>query len=154
MKTIHQVETISVPRGVKVEVHCRQVRVTGPRGVIKKSFSHIPVDLTRKGRKVTIAYWSGNRRQCALVRTVYTKINNMIQGVTKGFQYKMRAAYAHFPIMMVVSDDKKTVEVRNFLGEKRARIINLPEGVTAYRSTGVKDEIVLEGIDNELVGMS
>ena len=66
----------------------------------------------------------------------------------------MRAAYAHFPIMISVTPDKKTVEVRNFLGEKRPRIVRLSKGVTATKSTGVKDEIVLRGIDNEMVGMS
>ena len=66
----------------------------------------------------------------------------------------MRAAYAHFPIIIAVSDDKKTVEVRNFLGEKRVRTIHLAKGVTATKSTTVKDEIVLEGIDNEMLGMS
>ena len=66
----------------------------------------------------------------------------------------MRAAYAHFPIIVAISEDKKTVEIRNFLGEKRPRIIRLANGVTATKSATTKDEIVLEGIDNEMVGMS
>jgi large subunit ribosomal protein L9e len=65
----------------------------------------------------------------------------------------MRAAYAHFPIILAISDDKKTVEVRNFLGEKRPRAVKLGEGVTAVKSATVKDEIILEGIDNDLVGL-
>jgi large subunit ribosomal protein L9e len=65
----------------------------------------------------------------------------------------LRAAYAHFPIILAISDDKKKVEVRNFLGEKRPRVIQLAEGVTAIKSTSVKDEIILEGIDNDLVGL-
>lgn len=72
----------------------------------------------------------------------------------KGYLYKMRSAYAHFPIIMAVSEDNKRVEIRNFLGEKRPRIIKMPEGVIARGNTGVKDEITLEGIDNEKVGMA
>ncbi len=65
----------------------------------------------------------------------------------------MRAAYAHFPIILAVTEDRKTVEVRNFLGEKRPRIIPLPEGVLGTKSTAVKDEIILEGIDVDKIGM-
>jgi large subunit ribosomal protein L9e len=66
----------------------------------------------------------------------------------------MRFAYAHFPILVTVSEDKKHIEVKNFLGEKRPRTVHLVEGVTAVRSANVKDEIVLDGIDNEMVGLS
>jgi large subunit ribosomal protein L9e len=40
----------------------------------------------------------------------------MIKGVSKGYQYKMRAAYAHFPVILSIGEDKKSVEIRNFLG--------------------------------------
>jgi ribosomal protein L6P/L9E len=35
--------------------------------------------------------------------------------VTKGFLFKMKYVYAHFPINLVVSKDSKTVEVKNYL---------------------------------------
>jgi hypothetical protein len=31
---------------------------------------------------------------------------------------QMRAAYAHFPINIIIADDSQSVEIRNFLGEK------------------------------------
>eukprot|EP00708_Paratrimastix_pyriformis_P000612 EC834444.1.p1 GENE.EC834444.1~~EC834444.1.p1 ORF type:complete len:83 (+),score=14.59 EC834444.1:221-469(+) len=64
----------------------------------------------------------------------------------------MRSVYAHFPIVCAISDDKKTVEVRNFLGEKRARVVQLRDGVIANRSENVKDEITIEGNDIDAVG--
>ena len=45
------------------------------------------------------------------------------------------------------------VEVRNFLGEKYTRTVRLRKGVTAA-TTKVKDEIVVEGNDLELVTQS
>ena len=55
----------------------------------------------------------------------------MIKGVSKGFEYKMRLVYAHFPINANITDDGTIVEVRNFLGEKRVRIVKMLPGIVA-----------------------
>ena len=65
----------------------------------------------------------------------------------------MKAVYAHFPINIAVSESGTLVEVRNFLGEKYVRRVRMRPGVTCANST-VKDEIVLEGNDIELVSNS
>jgi len=52
----------------------------------------------------------------ATLRTVRTLINNLIIGVTKGFKYKMRYVYAHFPINVNIDKNNETgnyeVEIR------------------------------------------
>merc|ERR1711916_248440 len=70
-----------------------------------------------------------------------------INGVLRGYRYKLRFAYAHFPINMGVEGG--CVEIRNFLGEKRVRRQPIPEGVKCYRTdqAKVKDELVVEGND-------
>lgn len=65
----------------------------------------------------------------------------------------MRSVYAHFPINLNIIDGGKTVEVRNYLGEKYIRVVKMREGVIC-RSSGNKDEIVVEGNDIELVSNS
>ncbi len=55
-------------------------------------------------------------------------VQNMIKGVTKGFEYKMRLVYAHFPINANITEEGSCIEVRNFLGEKRVRIVNMLPG--------------------------
>lgn len=67
---------------------------------------------------VKLVVWHGGRKHVACLRTVRSLINNMIIGVSKGFRYKMRAVYAHFPINLIIQDGGKSVEIRNFLGEK------------------------------------
>ena len=57
----------------------------------------------------------------------------MIRGVTKGYKYRMRFAYAHFPIQANLTNGNKTVEIKNFLGEKYVRKIACLEGVTVDR---------------------
>ena len=79
----------------------------------------------------------------------------MIIGVTKGFMYKMRFCYAHFPINVTSVKDgsKDIVEIRNFLGEKKVRRIELMEGVKYFRTADVKDQIEISGIDVSKVSL-
>ena len=58
-------------------------------------------------------------------------MQNLIKGVQAGFEYKMRLVYAHFPINVNIEDGGKLVEIRNFLGEKRVRIVHMLPGMTA-----------------------
>merc|ERR1719473_1306156 len=73
-------------------------------------------------------------------------------GVTKGYQYKMRLVYAHFPIIASVEDGGKKILIKNFLGEKINRYVTMAEGVTVVRSSDVKDQLVLSG--NSIEGVS
>ena len=66
----------------------------------------------------------------------------------------MRFVYAHFPVNVNISDDGKVIEVRNFLGEKVIRRVEMLEGVTITRTEEVKDEIILVGNSKENVGTS
>lgn len=66
----------------------------------------------------------------------------------------MRYVYAHFPINVHISDDKKEVEIRNFLGEKVIRRVKMLEGVDIEISKNLKDELILTGNDLENVSQS
>jgi large subunit ribosomal protein L9e len=66
----------------------------------------------------------------------------------------MRLVYAHFPININIEGKGDKVEIRNFLGEKRVRVVDMLAGVTIERSQGVKDELILSGNDVELVSRS
>ncbi|KAK6044180.1 ribosomal protein L6 [Cooperia oncophora] len=104
--------------------------------------------------QLRVRKWFGVRKEIAAIRTVCSHIQNMIKGVTKGFRYKMRSVYAHFPINVTLQDGGRTVEIRNFLGEKIVRRVPLPEGVTATLSTSQKDELIIEGNDIQLVSQA
>lgn len=66
----------------------------------------------------------------------------------------MRLVYAHFPINVSVADNKKSLEIRNFLGERITRKVDMLEGVDVTMSAAQKDELVLEGNDIENVSQS
>merc|ERR1712137_1367998 len=97
--------------------------------------------------------WFGNKKQVSTLNTCKTHVKNMINGVSKGFEYKMRFVSAHFPISATVTNDGGCIELRNFLGEKYVRRVKMYKGVTVKR-TEVKDEIALTGTNIESVSQS
>ncbi|KAJ3223085.1 hypothetical protein HDU78_011417, partial [Chytriomyces hyalinus] len=155
MKSIVVEKDLIVPENVTVDIKARKVRVTGPRGTILKAFNHVDFECLKSGpKKYTIKVWQAGRKHSACIRTITSRIENMITGVTKGFEYKMRFVYAHFPINVNISDDAKNVEVRNFVGQKVIMKVAMLEGVTVSHSTGQKDEITLIGNDIDHVSQS
>jgi len=157
MRTILTTQYVTIPPTVTATVRNKKVTIKGPRGTLSKDFTHMDIDLSvingeKKQFKVT--KWFGARKETAGVRTVCSHIKNLIVGVTKGFEYKMRYVYAHFPINVITDNGGKTVEIRNFLGERIIRVVQLLDGVTATVSTGTKDELTLTGNDVEKVSQS
>lgn len=139
---------------VELSVKSRLVTVRGRRGVLKKSFKHMSIEMIKVGKnKLRLDMWFTNRKQGAYLKTVSGHIKNMFKGVTTGYLYKMKAVYAHFPINITTSEENTVVEIRNFLGEKYTRTVHMRNGVTCS-STGVKDEIKVQGNDLELVSQS
>eukprot|EP00276_Gloeochaete_wittrockiana_P003232 CAMPEP_0184643694 /NCGR_PEP_ID=MMETSP0308-20130426/524_1 /TAXON_ID=38269 /ORGANISM="Gloeochaete witrockiana, Strain SAG 46.84" /LENGTH=187 /DNA_ID=CAMNT_0027071791 /DNA_START=32 /DNA_END=595 /DNA_ORIENTATION=+ len=153
MRLTHATHSVDIPEGVTVTIRSREVTVVGPRGTLNRSFKHLPSHIHVADGKVVVEIWFGDKKHVACVRTICSHINNLILGVTKGFEYKMRLVYAHFPVSAAISDDGKIIQVINFLGEKINRTVHMLDGVTV-RSSDVKDEIVLTGNDLEKVSQS
>ena len=154
MKITRSTNHVEIPEGVQVFIKNRRVVVKGPRGILRRDFSHQFVDIRKEDNKVVVDLWFGLHKNIAVVRSICSHIHNMITGVTHGYRYKMRFVYAHFPINVAINKEGKKVEVRNFLGEKRVRHIDMLEGVTVMKSEAQKDEIILEGNDVEKVSTS
>ncbi|TNV76871.1 hypothetical protein FGO68_gene5665 [Halteria grandinella] len=162
MRTILVEEWVQIPEDVTVSVKTRQVKVKGPRGEITKNFKHMPVELRilkqatrkRKGTFLNIKMWFGGSKQSCSVATLKSLINNMIAGTIKGYRYKMRLVHAHFPINVTIPKDGRSIEVKNFLGGKEVKKIDLLPGTTVKLNPDLKDELIFEGIDNQNVSLS
>jgi large subunit ribosomal protein L9e len=153
-----------------VTVKARKITVKGKLGELVRDFKHIDMDIRKvtgtdlgytaevEGEKAVAAsyikvdLWFATRKQLACVRTVCSHIENMFVGVERGFMYKMRFVYSHFPINVTLTGD--VVEIRNFLGEKRVRKVVLIPGVKYVRTANVKDQIELSGIDIAAVSLT
>ncbi|KAJ2767965.1 60S ribosomal protein L9B [Coemansia nantahalensis] len=155
MKHISKDDIVVIPEGVTVTVKSRVVRVTGPRGSLSRDLRHVQMDIQRpKKNQLRVIVWQGGRKHVACIRTVCSHIDNMIKGVTIGFEYKMRFVYAHFPISVNINKATNCVEICNFLGEKVSRKVPMNEGVAVVQSTAQKDELILSGNDVDMVSQS
>merc|ERR1711993_234812 len=155
MKVINTNQSVTIPEDVDASVKSRVVTVKGPRGTLIKSFKHLAVDMGMPDKKtVKVEKWFGKKKELAAVRTVCSHILNLCKGVTKGYKYKMRAVYAHFPINCAISEGGSLVEVRNFLGEKYTRRVRMHDGVKCENSKEQKDELIITGNSIEAVSQS
>jgi large subunit ribosomal protein L6 len=84
-----------------------------------------------------------------LIGTFVAHIKNMIKGVTKGFEYRMKTVFSHFPIKTSV--DKNEFIIQNFLGERSARRAKILDGVIVELKG---DDITIRGNDKERVGQT
>ncbi|PHH71483.1 hypothetical protein CDD82_6487 [Ophiocordyceps australis] len=128
-------------------------------GKLVKDLSHLSVHFGHPKKScISIEIHHGSRKDVATLRTVRSIIQNMVIGVTKGFKYKMRYVYAHFPINVNLDKNNETglweVEIRNFIGEKIVRRVVMQEGVDVEISKTQKDELILLGNSLENVSQS
>lgn len=124
MKTILSSETMDIPDGIEIKIKAKIIEVTGPRGTLTRNFKHLNLDFMlitdEEGKKkLKVDAWFGSRKTTAAIRTALSHVSNLIIGVTQGFRYKMRFVYAHFPINASITNNNKSIEIRNFLGEKK-----------------------------------
>ena len=155
MKATQVVEkrTVEIPDDVTVTVKDKTIIVQGKLGKVEKSFPLVSAQFAveeEDGKKV-FAVWDyfPKRKQKAIVGTIQGHVKNMITGVTKGFTYKLKIVYSHFP--MTVTKAKGGIIITGQYGTRAKRFIPLFDGV----KVNVKgDDIILEGVDVEAVSQS
>jgi large subunit ribosomal protein L6 len=149
MRAIEVSKTIQIPDDVEATIEGRKVTVKGVKGTLTRDFSHaaISIELDEK----TIRVWAEwpRKKEAALVGTIYSHIQNMIIGVRKGFTYKLKIVFSHFPISVKVKD--KTILIENFTGERN------PRKAKIVGNTQVKiqsEDIIVQGVDLEEVSQT
>ena len=143
-------EQVKVPEKVQVTLDSSgMVKVKGPKGEISRKLYNPKIRIAQKGKDFFVSCETMRAKERALVGTYAAHMRNMIQGVTEGFEYKMKIVYAHFPIKASVKGD--TFVVENFLGEKCPRKTSIL-GKTKVTVKG--DQVILNGSDIEEVGQT
>ncbi|MBS7606397.1 50S ribosomal protein L6 [Candidatus Bathyarchaeota archaeon] len=144
-----EIRKVKIPEGVTVKVEGKTVEVIGEKGRLVRDFSGHPVEIRIIGDEVEVSAVWPKRREKACVGTVAAHIRNMIRGATKGFTYKLKIVFAHFPISVKISGDKVLIE--NFMGERAPRVAKI---VGNTKVTVKGDDIIVQGINIEEVSQT
>ena len=149
MRVPEKSETIQIPDTVQLTIEGRKVIVKGPKGTLTRDFSHEPVSLEMNDKIVRIWVQWPRKKESALVGTIRSHIQNMITGVTKGFTYKLKIVFSHFPISTKIKE--KTFLIENFTGERSPRKSKIV-GDVQVKIQG--EDIVVQGINLEEVSQT
>jgi large subunit ribosomal protein L6 len=149
MRVLEVEKTVEIPEGVDVKIDGRVITISGEKGTLTKDFSHAPISIQKEENLIKIRTEWPRKKEAAIVGTVSSHIQNMIIGVTKGFTYKLKIVFSHFPISVKVEDKKVLIE--NFTGERSARIAKiLGDAKVAVKS----EDVIVQGINLEEVSQT
>jgi large subunit ribosomal protein L6 len=149
VKDVEAVKAIEIPNGVDVKVDGRVVTVKGAKGILTRDFSEAPLLIQLEDKAIKVqANWP-RKKEAALVGTVSSHIQNMITGVIKGFTYKLKIVFSHFPISVKVKENMVSIE--NFTGERSPRLVK----ILGDTKVSVKeDDVIVQGINLEDVSQT
>jgi len=143
-------KTIQVPDDVDLKIEGRKVTVIGAKGSLTRDFSYVPISIDAESDK-SVRVWAEwpRKKEASLVGTIYSHIQNMITGVRKGFSYKLKIVFSHFPMSVKVQG--KSVLIENFTGERRARRVKIVGDVQVKVES---EDVIVEGINLEDVSQT
>jgi len=134
---------ISIPSGVEVSIKDQHVSVKGSKGAMEHNV-HPAVEIVREEDNLNFLAREGVAGGNAQSGTARSIVNNMVTGVSQGFEKKLE-------LVGVGYRAQAQGKVLNLtLGFSHPINYELPEGVTA--ETPSQTEIVIKGIDKQQVG--
>jgi large subunit ribosomal protein L6 len=149
VRAIEISENIAVPDDVEVSLERKRFTVKGPKGTLVRDFSFAPVSMELNGKNICIRAEWPRKREASLVGTLRSHMQNMITGVSKGFTYKVKIVFSHFPISVKLKGN--TVLIENFTGERSPRKAKIIGDVQIKIQS---EDIFVQGIDLEKVSQT
>lgn len=132
---------ITIPEGVTVENNNNVVTVKGPKGTLEQQMLK---DITMKIEGNAITLERANENAKAMHGTMNALINNMIKGVTHGYEKGLEIVGVGYRFN--VQGQKLTISA----GYSHPVVIEVPQGLTVESVSNT--EITVKGIDKVLVG--
>ena len=134
---------VNVPKGVEVTLNDRALSVKGGKGSLSLALTD-GIQVLQEGEELTVSYDSDAQK--AMAGTTRMLVNNMVVGVSTGWQKKL-------VLNGVGYRAKAEGSVLNLtLGLSHPVNYQLPEGVSA--ETPTQTEVVVSGIDKQAVGQA
>ncbi len=140
-------QEIEVPSGVEVSIAGGLLIVKGKEGENKRLFDVTGLEFKNENGKIILGHKRATKNEKKRINSLASHIRNMIQGVQKKYEYKLKVCFSHFPFTVEVSGNE--VKIKNFLGEKVPRIMKILPGVEVEVD---KEWVTLWSTDKELAG--
>ncbi|MEJ5989578.1 50S ribosomal protein L6 [Ramlibacter sp. PS3R-8] len=134
---------VTVPQGVDVAIKEDQISVKGKGGNLSQALNPL-VKVTNEDGKLTFIAANDSREANAMSGTMRQLVNNMVNGVTKGFEKKLSLVGVGYKAAAQGAKLNLTV------GYSHPVNIEMPAGITV--ATPTPTEIVVKGADRQRVG--
>lgn len=134
---------VAVPKGVEVTMTPVEISVKGPMGTIKQ-FILPSVKIDREGDNLLCRAIDGSIDGSAMSGTMRALVNNMVTGVTKGFEKKLLLVGVGYKAQA------QGAKLNLSLGFSHPVVHDMPNGIKV--ETPTPTEILIKGIDRQVVG--
>jgi large subunit ribosomal protein L6 len=134
---------VSVPAGVDVSIKADQISVKGTGGTLNLSQNAL-VKVTSEGGKLSFTPANDSRAADAMSGTMRQLVNNMVVGVSAGFEKKLTLIGVGYKAQAQGSKLNLTV------GYSHPVNMDMPAGITV--ATPTPTEVVVKGADRQRVG--
>jgi len=132
---------IPIPESVKAEILDNVFIVEGRLGKLKKNITRIPVVVLVQDKKIVIRPHGRRKKDLAITNTARSIIGSMLNGVEKGFTYRLKIVSAHFPMSVKLKGDK--VNIENYFGERSPRTSQIVGETTKVTVAG--EDVIVQG---------
>jgi large subunit ribosomal protein L6 len=137
-------QPISIPAGVEVTVDGQRVAVKGPKGELSLDVV-APIAVQRVGDDLLVTRPDDGRRNRSLHGLTRSLVNNMVLGVSEGFERRLEIVGVGYRAQAQGAD---RIELQ--LGYSHPITYAAPEGVTF--EVPAPTQIAVKGIDKQVVG--
>lgn len=134
---------VQLPSGVDIALKGQSLTVKGSKGSLALNI-HSSVEVSQEENVLSFAARDGAKQSRALAGTTRALVNNMVTGVTEGFEKRLQLQGVGYRAKAAGASLNLT------LGFSHPVDYAVPEGVTA--ETPTQTEIVLKSADKQLLG--
>ena len=152
MKHVYIERDVELLENLQVTINGNVVTMEGKKGKLTKDFSNYKVELKRAKDKINVKSYFVDKTKKAKMLAVVGYLKNMMEGVTKGYVYKSKIIFSHFPITVEPDNKKRQITIKNLYGGRKPLIVPIVGVDTTVKVD--KDDVIIEGIDKEAVGQT
>ncbi len=142
-------EKIEIPENTELVIEGNILTIKGANGENKKKFDLKNLHINKEHNSLIVSCKKATKKEKKKINTLRAHLKNMIEGVSKKFEYQLKICFSHFPITVEVKNDE--LIIKNFLGERENRRLKIPKGADIDAG---KEIITISSVNKEIAGQT